>query len=64
MKKEEEQFLLLHHQTLVLVKRAEQLTKHTEIFLKQQNEGMNNFFELEAMKNSSESDKKNSSKQY
>ncbi len=58
LKKEEEQFLLLHHQTLVLEKGVEQLNKHTEMFLKQQNAGMNKFLELEAMKYASESDKK------
>ncbi len=42
----------------MLEKRVDQLNKQTEMFLKQQKEGMNNFFELEAMKYVSESDRK------
>ncbi len=57
-KKEDEQSTILRQQTLVLEKGVEQLNKHTEMFLRQQNKGMNKFFELEAMKYASESDKK------
>ncbi len=48
----------MHQQALLLEKGVEQLNKHTEMFLKQQNQGMNKFFELDAMKCASESDKK------
>ncbi len=49
---------LLDQQAVMLKKGAEQLNKQSEMILKQQNEGMNNFFELEAMKYASESDMK------
>ncbi len=57
-KKEDEQSTILHQQTLVLEKGVEKLNKHTEMFLRQQNKGMNKFFELEAMKYASELDEK------
>ncbi len=48
----------LHQQTRLLEKGVEQLNKHTEMLLKQHNEGVNIFFELEAMKYALESDRK------
>ncbi len=47
----------MDQQAAMLEKGVEQLNKQTEMFLKQQNEGMNKFFELEAMKYASESDR-------
>ena len=57
MKPEEKKTTLLDQQAAMLEKGVEQLNKQTEMFLKQQNEGMKNFFELEAMKYASESDR-------
>ncbi len=57
LKPEEKKTTLLDQQAAMLEKGVEQLNKQTEMFLKQQNEGMNNFFELEAMKYASESDR-------
>ncbi len=57
-KNDENHSAILHQQTLLLEKGVEQLNNHTEMFLKQQNEGVNKFFELEAMKYASKSDRK------
>ncbi len=46
---------LLDQQAAMLEQVVKQLNKQTKMFLKQQNEGMMKFFELEAMKYASES---------